>query len=444
MSDFKRVLLLGTGPTTIQLAVNLKNRMNCYVGIAGRESVRSEKVFAALMQSEHQIRVSVQNEKHRNMEGECFVDQVFNGYGTIRGDWDTIIFSVTTDAYIEVLKQINDKVLKQVRCIVLISPTFGSSSLIRNYMNYLNPDAEIISFSTYYGDTRWMDDRPPNSVLTTAVKKKIYIGSTHYPSKNVDRLCKLYEQLGIALEIMKSPIEAETRNISLYVHPPLFMNDFSLSAIFGELDTKKYVYKIYPEGPITQYLIRDMLAQWKEIMNVIGKMNIKSINLLKFMTDDNYPVRLESLSRHDIENFNHLEIIHQEYLLYIRYTSLLIDPFSESDKEGKYFDFSAVPFRKMFVNREGYLDVPRMPKEDYYRIKIIQGIAKYTKTPCPTIDKFIKTYENKIEKVAQSHKGELLSKAFTVQSFDEDLKMICSEIGKGIGIESKTVEYDLS
>lgn len=438
MSDFKRVLLLGTGPTSIQFAVNLKKQLNCYVGIAGRESIRSEKVFAALKQDDHLIRVSVQNEKHQNMEGECFIDQVFCGYGTIAGEWDTIILSVTADAYIEVLKQMNDELLKQGKCIVLISPTFGSNSLIRNYMNSLNPEVEIISFSTYFGDTRWVDDRPSNHVLTTAVKKKIYIGSTHYTSKNVDRLCKAYEQLGIALEIMKSPIEAETRNISLYVHPPLFMNDFSLKVIFGEIDTKKYVYKIYPEGPITQYLIRDMLTQWKEIMNIIGKMNIQSINLLKFMTDDNYPVRLESLSRHDIENFNHLETIHQEYLLYVRYTSLLIDPFSDPDKEGKYFDFSAVPFRKMFVNKEEYLDIPRMPKEDYYRIKIIQGIAKYLNVNCPTINKFIKTYEAKIEKVAQSRKGELLSNAFAIQSFEEDLKMICSEIGKDI--ELKAVE----
>lgn len=438
MSDFKRVLILGTGPTSIQLAVNIKKHLNCYVGVAGRESVRSETFFEALKQRDHLIRVSVQNEKHRSMEGECFVDQVFNGYETIKGEWDTIIFSVTTDAYIEVIKQISDKLLKRVKCIVLISPTFGSNSLISNYMNKLNVNAEIISFSTYHGDTRWLHDRPSNHVLTTAVKKKIYIGSTHFPSKNVDKLCKVYEQLGIALEIMETPFEAETRNISLYVHPPLFMNDFSLSAIFGDIETKKYVYKIYPEGPITQYLICDMLSQWKEIMNILEKINIKSLNLLQFMTDDNYPVRLESVSRQDIENFNHLETIHQEYLLYIRYSSLLIDPFSEPDEDGRYFDFSAVPIRKMFVNREGYFDIPRMPKEDYYRIKIIQGIAKYLELNCPTIDKFIKTYESKIEEVAQSRRGELLSRAFVIQSFEEDLNMICGEIGKIIA--AKTLE----
>ncbi|MGF9913100.1 opine metallophore biosynthesis dehydrogenase [Paenibacillus ehimensis] len=430
MSDFRRVLVLGTGPVSIQLAVTLKNRLNCCVGIAGRESVRSEPFFTALKQNNRFIRADIQNEKHRAMKGECIVDHVFHGYGTIAGEWDTAILSVTTDAYIEVLKQIDKQLLKQIKCIVLVSPTFGSNSLVSHYMNGLDSDAEIISFSTYLGDTRWMHDRPSNHVITTGVKKKVFIGSTRRPSLNVERLCGLYEQLGIAVEVMQTPIEAETRNISLYVHPPLFMNDFSLRVLFGEIETKKYVYKMYPEGPITQYLIRDMLAQWKEITHMIEKMNMKGVNLLKFMTDDNYPVSLESLSRHDIENFNDLETIHQEYLLYIRYTSLLIDPFSEPDQEGKYFDFSAVPIRPLFVNREGDWDIPRMPKEDYYRIKIIQGIARYVNSNCPTIDKFIRTYESKITHAAQARQGERLSDAFAVQSFKEDLKMICSEIEK--------------
>ncbi|MBU7315033.1 opine metallophore biosynthesis dehydrogenase [Paenibacillus oleatilyticus] len=436
MSDFRRVLVLGTGPVSIQLAVTLKNRLNGCVGIVGRQSVRSESFFTALKQNNRFIRADIQNEKHRAMKGECLVDHVFHGYGTITGEWDTLILSVTADAYIGVLKQIDKQLLQQIKCIVLVSPTFGSNSLIRNYMHGLASDAEIISFSTYLGDTRWMHDRPSNHVITTAVKKKLFIGSTRHPSRNVETLCELYEQLGIALEVMQAPLEAETRNISLYVHPPLFMNDFSLRVIFGEVRTKKYVYKMYPEGPITQYLIRDMLAQWKEITSMIETMNMKGINLLKFMTDDNYPVRLESLSRHDIDNFNELETIHQQYLLYIRYTSLLIDPFSEPDQEGKYFDFSAVPIRTLFVSREGEWDIPRMPKEDYYRIKIIQGIATYVGSKCPTIDKFIRTYESKIEQAAQAHQGERLSDAFVVRSFAEDLQMICSEIGKRLGIQA--------
>lgn len=120
-----------------------------------------------------------------------------------------------------------------------------------------------------------------------------------------------------------------------------------------------------------------------------------------------------------------------EYLLYIRYASLLIDPFSEPDREGRYFDFSAVPIRPIFVNREGEWDVPRMPKEDYYRIKIIKGIARALGTKCPTIDKFIAIYEQRLEEAAYALKDEPLSDAFAIQTFEEDVRMICSEIASG-------------
>jgi hypothetical protein len=426
MSGFQKILLLGTGPASIQLAVALKKQFSCSLGIVGRESVRSESFFEAIRQTDGFIGASIQNEKHRPLAGECFIDRVFKGYESIEGEWDTLILAVTTDAYIDVLKQMNDNFIKQVKCIILVSPTFGSNLLVKHYVRQLHADTEVVSFSTYLGDTRWMHDQPSNHVITTGVKKKVYIGSTSTPSEHVDRLCKMYEQLGIALEVMPSAIEAETRNISLYVHPPLFMNDFSLDAIFGASDIRKYVYKIYPEGPITQYLVRDMRAQWNEIMTITDRLRIQGVNLLQFMMDDNYPIRLESLSRNDIENFNQLQDLHQEYLLYIRYTSLLIDPFSEPSPEGKYFDFSAVPFRKMFINQHGALDIPRMPKEDYYRIKIIQGIARHLQVSCPTIDTFIAKYEAKLQEVARAHPDQNLSDAFIVQSFDEDIRMICS------------------
>ncbi|MFS0838934.1 opine metallophore biosynthesis dehydrogenase [Paenibacillus sp. 1P03SA] len=436
--DFQRVLMLGTGPASIQLAVLLKKYANCRIGIAGRESVRSKHFFAAIKRSSRRIRAHIQNEKHRRLQGECIIDEVFHGYESIAGSWDTVILSVTADAYIGVLKRIQNQLLRQVKCVVLVSPTFGSNSLIRHYMTDIHANAEIISFSTYLGDTRWKHGKPSGQVITTGLKKKVFIGSTKTLSDNVLKLRTLYqEQLGITLEIMRSPFEAETRNISLYVHPALFMNDFSLNVLFGEEAPRKFVYKMFPEGPITPGLIRDMLACWKEMTAIVRKLHINGLNLLGFMTDDNYPVRPESLSRHEIENFLHFETIHQEYLVYIRYTSLLIDPFSEPDPDGKYFDFSAVPIRQIYVNHEGHWDIPRMPKEDYYRIKIIQGIARFVDASCPTIDTFIATYERKLQEAVQQRlRGELLSEAFTVQSFEEDLKRICSEIETGPGTKN--------
>lgn len=428
MSGMSSVLLAGTGPASVQLAVLFKTRMHCRIAIAGRESVRSEPFFAALRQSGGHIRAEVQNELHRPLAGECFVDHVFQGYGNVTGEWDAVVLAVTTDAYIEVLKQIETDILKRAKCVVLISPTFGSSSLVRHYMKEIGSDAEIVSFSTYLGDTRWLRGEPSWSVVTTGVKRKVFVGSTRGASAALSMIREQYGQLGIALEIMSAPLEAETRNISLYVHPPLFMNEFALNAIFGSARGKAYVYKLFPEGPITPSLIRGMLAAWKEMTGVVEALGLQGVNLLKFMTDDNYPVRPESLPRPEIERFTQLEPIHQQYLLYVRYASLLIDPFSAPDEEGRYFDFSAVPIRRIFVNKEGKWDIPRMPKEDYYRIKIVRGIAAFLGIASPTLDSYIALYERALEEASRTLAGQPLSEAFTAQSFEEELNMICREI----------------
>lgn len=428
MTDFSNVLLLGTGPTAIQLAVNFKNYFNSKVAIAGRESLRSKAFFENVIQHQLALNVYVQNKQHQSVAGECTIDALFKGYHSVSGNWDTIVLSITTDSYLSVLAQIDSTVLKNASCFILISPTFGSSHLISNLLNNLSPQAEVISFSTYYGDTRWLGSMPSNEVLTTGVKKTVYIGSTYSISNRVADLTNLFRHLGIQLKKLASPLEAETRNISLYVHPPLFMNNFSLKAIFDANTVTKYVYKLYPEGPITYTTIRYLLNYWKEMMEIVKHFNIQPLNLLQFMVDDNYPLHPKSIDRQDIENFNHLEPIHQEYLLYIRYASLLIDPFSIPNEEGRYFDFSAVPLRGIFINHDGEWDIPRMPKEDYYRVKIIQGIANALNLKTPTLDHFVQTYEEKLQQVVASSEDKLYSEAFQVKSFSQEIEMIYKEI----------------
>ncbi|MGE8033914.1 hypothetical protein B1B04_09495 [Lysinibacillus sp. KCTC 33748] len=429
MTFFKKVLLLGTGPTSVQLAVNFRNHFNSKVGIAGRKSSRSNMFFEKTIKQQLTLKAHIQNKQHQSAAGECVIDCLFKGYNTISGDWDTIVLSVTTDAYIAVLSQIDIQVLKQAKCIILISPTFCSNQLISNYLKQISSCVEVISFSTYYGDTRWLNGVPSNEVLTTGIKKTVYIGSNQSKSEHMDKLSELFCQLGIHVKVLASPLEAETRNISLYVHPALCMNDFSLKAIFEEQGTIKYVYKLYPEGPITYTMIRHLLNHWKEMMKIVTHVNIQPLNLLKFMVDDNYSLQPLSIARQDIEDFEKLESIHQEYLLYIRYASLLIDPFSKPDQEGRYFDFSAVPIKRIFLNHEGIWDIPRMPKEDYYRLKIIQGVARALKIKSPTIDQFIFTYEQKLRQVVASSSEKMsFSEAFQIKTFSKDINMICKEL----------------
>ncbi len=93
-------------------------------------------------------------------------------------------------------------------------------------------------------------------------------------------------------------------------------------------------------------LIREMRLMWKEMMAILQAFRVPSVNLLQFMVKEIYPVRPETFDEGDIEHFEILPDILQEYLLYVSTTAILIDPFSQPDENGHYFDFSAVPFSK--------------------------------------------------------------------------------------------------
>jgi hypothetical protein len=423
MRELGNVLIAGTGPTAVQTAV-LIGRLEGAVGIVGRESVRSAAFFTSLAETGGALRVDVQNDQHQALAGDCRLDRWFRGYSTVTGEWNTLILTVTADAYVPVLRQLDRRVLARLDRIILLSPTLGSSSLVREYAVQEGANPEVISFSSYLGDTRWPGGTPGSTVLTAGVKRRIYVGSTTPASHALDRLRTLHEAVGVTAEILDLAIEAESRNISLYVHPALFMNDVTLGAVFVEPEPTTYVYKLFPEGPITPALIRTMVAMWQELTAVVVALGGTGVNLLAFMLEDSYPVRPESISAADVVAFESLPTIHQEYLVYVRYASLLIDPFSEPDREGRYFDFSAVPIRPIFRNATGEWDVPRMPKEDYYRTKVIQGVARHLAVVCPTIDTLLTAYEAQLERATKALEGEPLSDAFTVDDFDTDLAMI--------------------
>jgi staphylopine/pseudopaline/yersinopine synthase len=65
-----------------------------------------------------------------------------------------------------------------------------------------------------------------------------------------------------------------------------------------------------------------------------------------------------------------------------------------------------------------------MPKEDYYRTEVSQGVARHLEVACPTIDALLAAYEAELERAAKVLEVEPLSDAFTVQDFDADLDMI--------------------
>ncbi len=58
-------------------------------------------------------------------------------------------------------------------------------------MSKFSQDIEALHFQLDPGDTRIVDKEAPNHVLTTGVKKKLYMGSTHSNSAMCQRISAL-------------------------------------------------------------------------------------------------------------------------------------------------------------------------------------------------------------------------------------------------------------
>ena len=89
------------------------------------------------------------------------------------------------------------------------------------------------------------------------------------------KISKKYGKEGV---ICKNPLIAESKNITIFVHSPFLFNDVSLNQIFLKDPQKRYIYKLYPEGPITKYSIQDMVNLYHEIMELYKKMKIETFN----------------------------------------------------------------------------------------------------------------------------------------------------------------------
>ncbi|MGO2596205.1 MAG: opine metallophore biosynthesis dehydrogenase [Glutamicibacter arilaitensis] len=431
MDELGNILIAGTGPVAVQSAV-LLGTLPGELGIAGRGSQRANAFFDALDATAGTAQSTVQNPAHGALAGTVRFAHRYRGYQQVAGRWDTLVLAVTADAYLAVLRELAPEVLVSLRRVVLLSPTLGSAALVREFAGGQAADLEIISFSSYLGDTRPLEGTGGALVLSAGVKARIYAGSTHGHTPALQALCAIHAEAGTQVQLMDQPLEAEARNMSLYVHPALFFNEVALRAVFAPAPPIQYVYKLYPEGPVTPALIHELAQTWRELTAITTALGGKGVNLLAFMLQDGYPLHPQSISPAQAASFEQLPPIEQEYLLYVRYASLLIDPFSQPDGQGRYFDFSAIAFRPVFTNELGQWDVPRMPMEDYYRTKIIAGLARKLAVPCPMIDSLLAAYETALEQAAHELAGQRRAPAFAVQDFAADLDMISAGIGSAV------------
>lgn len=398
-SPFGNTLIIGGGPVGINVGVNISNGYSSSIGLLNRAGLKTDMLKKALKEKDYTIISKVQDEKHLQLSGEAKLRRFYEGYDNMEDIWQTIMICTPSDSYKDIIDSLDFNLLKEVRAIILISPSIGSNLLVNSRLKELKEKIDVISFSTYYAATKFEPKNPSCiTCFTKALKKRIYIASSKKDSTIVLDVKKFIEGLGVQCTVVDNGIEAESKNITTYVHPPLFINEFSLNQILSREKSNKYMYKIYPEGPITQHCIKTMVLLWKEISNLIGHFKAKPINLLQFLNDDNYPVHEITLSRRDIEDFLKLDQIKQEYLLYIRYSAILIAPFSIPDENGRYFDFSAVPYKQVYKDSNGKWIIPRVPLEDYKKLKLIYYLAEKVDVSMPQTLELIKLFEDKLNK----------------------------------------------
>ncbi|RID88379.1 DUF2338 family protein [Peribacillus asahii] len=426
---FGNTLIIGAGPAAIHIAVSVSRGWSDNIGLLNRKGAHTVRLAKELTQNHYVLHSNVQGEKYNNLSGTVALDCFYAGYDDIDDIWQTLIICTPSDSYTDVINALNIDSLKKVKTIILISPSIGSNLLVTSQLKNSKGRIDVISLSTYFAATKFDSTNVSiRTAFTKALKKRIYIAASQNNSTAILNVQRFIENLGIHCTVVNHAIEAESKNITTYVHPPFFINEFSLSEIFSLKDSKKWMYKIYPEGPITQHLIKAMVLLWKEVSMLIECLGAKPINLLKFLNDDNYPVHELTLSREDIENFPQLEELKQEYLLYIRYASILIDPFSKPDENGKYFDFSSVPYKKVYKDSYGKWIIPRIPFEDYKKLKLIYGLAEKVNVTMPQTLELIKYFEKRLHEFIQEHGEDSFYPEVFKDTTENDVEAIYSEL----------------
>ncbi|MDQ0857936.1 opine metallophore biosynthesis dehydrogenase [Bacillus sp. V2I10] len=413
-APFGNTLIAGAGPAAINIAVQAANGWTDKLGLVNRPGAHTARLINYFNQNGKIVKSRYLTEANAALDGEAKLDIFYGDYRVIDDIWETLIICTPSDSYVEVLNQLFSRKLTRLNKIIFLSPGIGSNILIGRHFQEELKEIELISMSAYYGATKYEEDGI--NVRTKALKKRIYLASSNKKSGHIHSVSKFIESLRVEARIVSAPIEAESRNVTTYVHPPFFMNSFAMKQILTENQSLKSMYKLYPEGPITQHSIRVMVKLWKEISEVVEYFGAKPINLLQFLNDDNYPVHNETLSREDIEQFQTFSEMKQEYLLYIRYSAILIDPFSRPDEYGRYFDFSAVPFKQAEKDIRGRWAIPRIPLEDYRKLKGIYELGKAAGIEMPHALALIETFVAEVNGFAEKTQEEYSNFDRTIES----------------------------
>lgn len=394
-------LVVGGGPGALAFAL-LLNHYGHSVDLWLRPSDRGLQICQLLEQSEGSVSAygPVFHKDGCQFPRSAKVRYWFLGSQPDITDYQFVVLGIPSNEYVEASNQMRLSGLFQNNpWILLPSTSLGSAVLVAQAAQ----TQQVVSCSNFFAAAKCPDHRL--RVEVKAIKRKLYLGMLASCSHTAEILVNLFSSIGLKTEILGSALEAEARNITTYVHPSLFVSPLGLDAILGAGQSKKYMYRFFPEGPITKECFSTMLDLHHEISSIVSRFNGTAWNLLKFLNDDNYPVPEEALSRSEIEEFENFDRSHQMLLLYVRYATLLVDPYSTPDPQtGRFFEFSAVPFPMVTRDPENATAaLPRIPLEDVCTLETARWLGSSLDIETPTINRLVDQFCTAVRDYEDNH-----------------------------------------
>ncbi|ALD47143.1 TPA: opine metallophore biosynthesis dehydrogenase [Serratia marcescens] len=400
MNNAFPTLILGAGPAAIQLAADIKAAGNARIGLYNRPSEKGRRLKQHLAHTPSLWLTGAGKAQRTQDDAQVTIDRYCDDLALVGGDWRRLILAVPADQYHDVLQQVPWAALPQLRSLILLSPSIGSGLMAQSLLQEAGQShVEVISLSSYYADTKYQNAEQPYRAYTKAFKQRIYLAGAGARSDcaELDWLCSLLARHGIDAQRCDSLLAAERFSITNYVHPPLALAETTLQAIFQPQAPIQYLYKTHPEGPICPEAIADMLALSQDYQQLLNRLGIEAINLLRFLNDDNYPVPPRMVSRRWIDQFPQLAPTEQCYALFTRYTALLVDPYSEPDAQGRYYDFSAVRVARVFQDAQGRWRLPRVPQEDVRKLRVLVLLAQRLDVEMPAAQRLLARFQQALQ-----------------------------------------------
>ncbi|GAA0374603.1 opine metallophore biosynthesis dehydrogenase [Serratia ureilytica] len=400
MNNAFPTLILGAGPAAIQLAADIKAAGNARIGLYNRPSEKGRRLKQHLAHTPSLWLTGAGKAQRTQDDAQVTIDRYCDDLALVGCDWRRLILAVPADQYHDVLRQVPWAALPQLRSLILLSPSIGSGLMAQSLLQEAGQShVEVISLSSYYADTKYQNAEQPYRAYTKAFKQRIYLAGagTRSDCAELDWLCSLLARHGIDAQRCNSQLAAERFSITNYVHPPLALAETTLQAIFEPQAPIQYLYKTHPEGPICPEAIADMLALSQDYQQLLNRFGIEAINLLRFLNDDNYPVPPRMVSRRWIDQFPQLAPTEQCYALFTRYTALLVDPYSEPDAQGRYYDFSAVRVARVFQDVQGRWRLPRVPQEDVRKLRVLVLLAQRLDVEMPAAQRLLARFQQALQ-----------------------------------------------